>query len=69
MLISPARLILICRIETKLNPATQKDDCEGKDREHPGSPPPRPLIFTFIPLIRVGVDGSQSKQGKDEESQ
>jgi hypothetical protein len=51
----------------KPNPAVQKDDCEEKN-QHPGSTPP-PFLFTFIPLIRAGVDGSQSKQGKDEESQ
>lgn len=60
------KLILTYRIETKPNQTIEKDGWVGKGN---GDYYEELSLFTFIPLIRVRVDGSQSKEGKDNKSQ
>ena len=60
------KLILTYRIETKPNQIIEKEDWVGKGN---GDYYEELSLFTFIPLIRVSVDGSQSKEGKDNKSQ
>jgi hypothetical protein len=62
--------VLTYRIETKPNSTIWKDNCEGKgDRMTLKSYPPSTRSLTFILLLWASVDGSQSKQRKDNKSQ